>query len=47
MRKSNGNGTGLYGQFVKARKAGTIQPWQRDAFIPWERDLSMWKNEVH
>ena len=28
------NGTGLYAQFVKALKAGSIQPWQRDAFEP-------------
>ena len=47
MRKSNGNGSGLYAQFVKACKAGTIQPWERDAFIPWERDITMWKTETH
>lgn len=47
MRKSNGNGTGVYAQFVKACKAGTIQPWERDAMVPWTRDRAMWKTEEH
>lgn len=46
-KNGNGNGTGLYAQFVKACKAGTIQPWERDAYAPSARDLAMWKTEEH
>ena len=47
MRTHSGFGTGIYAQFVKACKAGTIQPWERDAMIPWARDLAMWKTKEH
>lgn len=39
--------TGLYAQFVKVLAKGSIQPWERDAFAPTERDQALWKSEEH
>lgn len=38
---------GLYNAFVKVLAKGSIQPWQRDAYAPTQRDLEMWQTEQH